>query len=192
MFNPPSMPPTVDCICESTLRAASLTAARTRSCSISTSPDFTASGSMRRLSNCFRPSIFAVTVPPPDEASTIVSCIFLCSASYCAFAFDIRSCRLNPPISPSEASFNVAKFQGFQRCTRKPELKTLELSFLSFLSVIDHGSNLGPELFLHATHHGVLFRTAASARTRRKPRLVVLFLRCHIRSRDYLQFHRLA
>src|ERR1700730_18628959 len=54
---------------------------------------------MRKLSNCLRPSIFAVTVPPPDEASTTVSCIFFCRVSYCDLAFDISSCRLNPPMS---------------------------------------------------------------------------------------------
>src|SRR6266852_5925424 len=102
--SPPSMPPTVDCIAPSTLRAASFTAASTRSWSISTSPDVTASGSMRRLSSCLRPSIFAVTVPPPDEASTTVSCIFFCRVSYCALAFDISSCRLNPPIKCLTAS----------------------------------------------------------------------------------------
>src|SRR5258708_18931144 len=94
------MPPTVDCIAPSIFRAASFTAASTRSCSISTSPDLIASGSIRRLSNCLRPSIFAVTVPPPDEASTTVSCIFFCKVSYCDLAFDINSCRLNPPIKP--------------------------------------------------------------------------------------------
>src|SRR5271157_5802983 len=130
MPNPPSMPPTVDCICASTLRAASLIAASTRSCSISTSPDLTASGSMRRLSNCLRPSILTVTVPPPDVASTTVSCIFFCRASYCDFAFDISSCRLNPPIK------NV----------------------LPLISVIDHGANLGAELLPHAADNRILLR----------------------------------
>src|SRR5580658_1735938 len=99
------MPPTVDCIAPSTLRAASLTAARTKSCSISTSPDYTASGSICRLSSCLRPSILAVTVPPPDEASTTVSCIFFCRVSYCALAFDINSCKLSPPIKPPKPDF---------------------------------------------------------------------------------------
>src|ERR1700746_1049388 len=122
-------------------------AASTRSWSISTSPDLTASGSIRRLSSCLRPSIFAVTVPPPDEASTTVSCIFFCTESYCAFAFDIRSWRLNPPIKPQ-----VSKFQGLQgpRVKFRQVSKPIETSHLPFFPVVDHGSYLGAEFFLHA------------------------------------------
>src|SRR5450631_4952970 len=52
----------LDCISLSTLRPASFSAAITRSCSISTSPAFTASGSILMASTCLRPSIFTVTV----------------------------------------------------------------------------------------------------------------------------------
>src|SRR3984893_895415 len=166
MPSPPSMPPTVDCIIVSILRAASFTAARTKSCSISTSPDFTPSGSIRKLRSCLRPSIFAVTVPPPDEASTTVSCIFFCRVSYCAFAFDIKSCRLNPPI--------VA---------------------LALLLVVNHRTNLRPEFFPHALHHGILFCPAAASAigSLAGPRFCVWLRssagrdRC---ARDYLQLHR--
>src|ERR1700678_3825319 len=92
---------------------------------------------MRRLSSCLRPSIFAVTVPPPEEASTIVSCIFFCRVSYCDFAFDINSCRLNPPM--------VA---------------------LPLLLVIDYRANLGAEFLLQAPDDWVLLGAAAASRTR--------------------------
>jgi len=84
------MPPTVDFISSSTLRPASLTAASTRSCSISISPDLTTSGSMVMASNCFCPFMRTRTLPPPAEASITVACIFFCSDSYCSFACDIR------------------------------------------------------------------------------------------------------
>src|ERR1700751_4976787 len=128
-------------------------AASTRSWSISTSPDLTASGSMRRLSSCLRPSIFAVTVPPPDEASTTVSCIFFCRESYCAFSLDISSWRLNPPIKPQ-----VSKFQGFKvsRVKFRQISETIETSHLPFLPVVDHRSYLGAEFFLHAAADGIL------------------------------------
>src|SRR5215469_5839532 len=110
-------------------------AAVIRSCSISTSPDFTASGSILRLSNCLRPSILTVTVPPPDEASTTISCIFLCSVSYCCLACDISCWRLNPPIAPS----------------------------LLLVPLVDDGANLGAEFFLQAAHDGIVFGAPAAA-----------------------------
>src|SRR5712692_1467630 len=96
--SPPSMPPIVDCMASSTFLPAPLIAAVTRSCSISRSPAFTASGSIFMLKTCLRPSILTVTLPPPEEPSTTVSSIFFCSTSYCRLACDINSCRLNPPI----------------------------------------------------------------------------------------------
>src|SRR5579864_6363595 len=153
---PPSMPPTVDCIWASTLRAASLTAARTRSCSISTSPDFTASGSIRRLSNCLRPSIFAVTVPPPDVASTTVYCILFCRASYCDLAFDIRSCKLNPPM---DCCLSFLRSWCWVLDVRKFLLPKTQYS-LPFVPVINDGADLRSELFLHATDDWILLRAA--------------------------------
>ncbi len=59
----------VDCMASSTLLPAPLTAAVIRSCSISRSPAFTISGLDMDLSTCLRPSIFTVTLPPPEEDS---------------------------------------------------------------------------------------------------------------------------
>ena len=73
---PPNMPPRLDFIASSTFCEAALTAAMTRSCSISMSPDFTTSGSITTLSTCFWPFILTVTLPPPEEASTTICCIF--------------------------------------------------------------------------------------------------------------------
>ena len=52
-------------------RIASLTAAWTRSWSISTSSGSTASGSMRSSRSCRSPLILTVTMPPPALASTV-------------------------------------------------------------------------------------------------------------------------
>src|SRR5208337_2479012 len=191
MPSPPSIPPTVDCIAPSTLRAASFTAAKIKSCSISTSPDFTASGSMRILSSCFRPSIFAVTVPPPDEASTTVSCIFFCRVSYCDFAFDISSCRLNPPIDPRLPASGAG-------LPEQPETGSRMPVFLPFLLIVDHGPNLGPEFLPQTLHHLVLLRPAPPrrsrvhpARSRRRPHACAVpsFRRGHAGSGNDLQLH---
>src|SRR6202522_1041169 len=78
IFNPPSMPCTLDLMAASALRPASLIAATTRSSSISTSgcgplSPATAAGSMRSFSNSFLPFMVALIAPPPLEPSTIVS-----------------------------------------------------------------------------------------------------------------------
>src|SRR2546423_15254753 len=112
------------------------------------SPAFTASGSIRRLSSCLRPSILAVTVPPPEVASTTVSCIFFCRLSYCDLALDISSCRLK---------FPMRLFRAKDERVRP---------FLFLLPIIDYGTNLGPELLAQAPHHGILFRPAAAGQRR--------------------------
>ena len=71
----------------SALRMASLTAAMTISCSISTSSGSTASGSMLRRSSSCLPLTAAVTMPPPAVASyslVSISCCIL-SISCCIF-----------------------------------------------------------------------------------------------------------
>src|SRR5258708_11521782 len=101
---PPSIPPTLACMAWSTFRPASFTAAVTRSCSISTSPDFTASGSILVSKTCFCPFILTVTAPPPDVASTTVCFSFSCSASACFCACCNMSCNWRaskPPIACS-------------------------------------------------------------------------------------------
>src|SRR5579863_1988626 len=183
------MPPTVDCMAPSILRAASLTAARTRSCSISTSPAFTASGSMRRLSNCLRPSILAVTVPPPAEASTTVSCIFFCRFAYCACAFDISSCRLNPPIGIRLLAPAIQLSEC--SCNRKPEA-----ALLPFLSVINHRPNFRAEFFAHALHYGILLSAAATSESvcavssrARRPTVALVCLSCNRCAGNDFQLH---
>src|SRR3954453_6584456 len=88
----PSMPPSPDCMASSTLRPASFTAAVIMSCSISTSPDCTTSGSIFTPSTCFWPFMRTLTLPPPAEASTTVSDIFCWSSRCMSCAFDIISC----------------------------------------------------------------------------------------------------
>src|ERR1700730_8706946 len=82
---PPSMPPIFSCVASSTFFDASLKAASTMSCSISTSP--ATSGSIFTAVTIFLPSIPTVTMPPPAVASTrisaISSCIFFCICSAC-------------------------------------------------------------------------------------------------------------
>src|SRR3954462_12336024 len=67
---PCSAPPSLLCWSSSALRIASLTAATTRSWSISTSSGSTASGSITRLSMRMSPVMTILTVPPPVLAST--------------------------------------------------------------------------------------------------------------------------
>src|SRR5277367_1580900 len=82
---PPSKPPIFCCASSSTFFEASLKAAITMSCSISTSP--ATSGSILTPVTFFLPSIFTTTMPPPAEASTrisaISSCSFFCICSAC-------------------------------------------------------------------------------------------------------------
>src|SRR5438034_253667 len=91
---------------------------------------------------------------------------FFCRVSYCALAFDIKSCRLNPPI--------VA---------------------LPLLLVVNHRTNLRPEFFPHALHHGILFCPAAASAigSLAGPRFCV-WLRSYAGrdrcARDYLQLPR--
>src|SRR5262249_5994902 len=91
IFNPPVREATFSWTCSSTLRAASLTAAITRSWSISTSSLLTTSGSSFRLLSCFWPSISTLTMPPPAAASTtraaISCCIFSCCCWICFRSF---------------------------------------------------------------------------------------------------------
>ena len=65
-------------------RSASLTAAHTMSCSISTSSGSTAAGSISMLSIVWSPSAVTLTMPPPDvpvnDISLISSCAFASSA----------------------------------------------------------------------------------------------------------------
>src|SRR5262249_25572928 len=63
IFSPPVSPPIFSWTSSSTLRAASFTAATTRSWSISTSSLLTTSGSILRLLTCFWPSISTLTMP---------------------------------------------------------------------------------------------------------------------------------
>src|SRR5664279_4305991 len=143
---PPNMPPRLDFIASSTLRTASLTAAITRSCSISMSPDFTTSGSITTPKTCFCPFILTVTLPPPDEASTVICCIFSCSFSACCRACASMSCKLNP-------SMKSPTFAGCNRAVR-----------LAPFLMIDHGTNFGAKLFLHALHDGIGHGATARAR----------------------------
>ena len=69
IFMPPVRPPIFSWTASSTLRAASFTAAVTRSWSISTSSLLTTSGSIFRLLTFFWPSITTRTMPPPEVAS---------------------------------------------------------------------------------------------------------------------------
>src|SRR5664279_500156 len=151
---PPNMPPRLDFIASSTLRTASLTAAITRSCSISMSPDFTTSGSITTPKTCFCPFILTVTLPPPDEASTVICCIFSCSFSACSRACASISCKLNPPM-------NAPTFAGRNRAVR----------LVAFL-MIDHRTNFGAKLFLHTLHnwigHGATARASPVRRTSRR------------------------
>src|SRR5215472_14920636 len=140
---PPSIPPIVDCTASSTFVPAPLMAAVMRSSSISMSPDLIASGSILMLNTCLRPSIFTVTLPPPAELSTTVSCIFFCSTSYCRLACDINSCRLNPLITPrAKTRWN------------------------SFSLVIDNGADFRTKFFHHPPHHWLLLGAAAAASVR--------------------------
>ena len=81
---PCSAPPSWLCWSSSAIRSASLIAATTMSCSISTSSGSTASGSIVRLSRRMSPVIATLTMPPPDDASTFCSLSFSCASCWAA------------------------------------------------------------------------------------------------------------
>src|SRR5271157_1492216 len=84
------MPPISCCTSPSTFLTASLQAATTISCSISTSP--ATSGSILTLSRFFWPSICTVTMPPPAEASTLIWATSCWSFSCTCCAWRIICC----------------------------------------------------------------------------------------------------
>src|SRR5713101_6770216 len=162
----PSIPPMVDCMASSTLWPAPLIAAAIRSCSISRSPDFTASGSILIPNTCLRPSILTVTVPPPEEPSTTVSSIFFCSVSYCRLACDINSCRLNPPIRYVPDFLSGVSYSTAFSSKENP--RGYCGFSLAFSFVIDNGANLGAEFFPHAVDYGILLGPAPPASVGRR------------------------
>src|SRR5438445_10963610 len=84
----------------SIFRLASLTAARTRSSSISTSWDLTTSGAMRTDRSSWLPPMTTVTMPPPADASTLSSAIscWILSCTFCAcFINALMSIDLSAP-----------------------------------------------------------------------------------------------
>src|SRR5271157_4442185 len=84
------MPPIFCWISPSTFLTASLQAATTMSCNISTSP--ATSGSILTLSRFFWPSICTVTMPPPAEASTRIWATSCWSFSCTCCAWRIICC----------------------------------------------------------------------------------------------------
>src|SRR2546425_963930 len=94
---PPSFEPSLPFIASSAFREASLTAAMIRSSSISTSPPFTASGSILSSTSSFKPFISPLTTPPPALALTRIRCISRCISSCICCACFIISCKSNPP-----------------------------------------------------------------------------------------------
>src|SRR6266851_8246837 len=89
---PPNKPLIFCCVCSSTFFTASLHAATTISCSISTSP--ATSGSIFTASTFLWPSIFTVTIPPPAEASTRMRATSCCMRSCICCACFIMFCML--------------------------------------------------------------------------------------------------
>src|SRR6266545_7287729 len=91
IFIPPVIAPRFFDISSSTLREASLTAATTRSCSISTSFGSTTSFSMATARSSLEPFMVALTMPPPAEPSTrsaaIWACICACICCTCCIIF---------------------------------------------------------------------------------------------------------
>src|SRR5215510_16219677 len=80
-----------------------------------------------------------VTLPPPDDASTMVARIFSCNSWVARCAWANSSC-------------------GF--------IKDSQLSLVT-LAVVDHAANLGAKLFLHAADHRIISgaRTGAAVRS---------------------------
>src|SRR5260370_26608764 len=89
---PPNMPLIFCLVSSSTFFTASLQAATTISCSISTSP--ATSGSILTARTFLWPSIFTVTIPPPEDASTRISATSCCMRSCICFACFIMFCML--------------------------------------------------------------------------------------------------
>src|SRR5262249_49283376 len=156
------------------------------------SPAGTASGSIFRLNNCLRPSILTLTVPPPEDASTTVSCIFFCRVSYCCLACDISCWRLKPPMNTSKISrlqFAAPTGLGSIDSTFSPTALLIPAGLL-FIALIDNRSDLRAEFFLHPPDDRVLFGTGAPATIRRGsgPRWRGL----GGSARENFQFHRSA
>ena len=118
------------CVSSSTFLVASLQAASTRSCSISTSP--ATSGSILTPVTFLWPSILTVTMPPPAEASTRISATPPASsaassgpaASWPA-CFRAFSCFVLPQISDRRAPGFREKFLEPLHFRMSPALATL-------------------------------------------------------------------
>src|SRR5260370_22763104 len=89
---PPNMPLIFCLVSSSTFFTASLQAATTMSCNISTSP--ATSGSILTARTFLWPSIFTVTIPPPEDASTRISATSCCMRSCICCACFIMFCML--------------------------------------------------------------------------------------------------
>src|SRR5260370_26702008 len=89
---PPNMPPIFCLVSSSTFFTASLQAATTMSCSISTSP--ATSGSILTARTFLWPSILTVTIPPPEDASTRIRATSCCMRSCICCACFIMFCML--------------------------------------------------------------------------------------------------
>src|SRR5262249_17267171 len=89
---PPSIPLIFLLVSSSTFFTASLQAATTMSCSISTSP--ATSGSIFTDSTFLWPSILTDTIPPPADASTRISPTSCCLRSCICCACFIIACML--------------------------------------------------------------------------------------------------
>src|SRR6266480_2626493 len=115
-------------VSSSTFFTASLQAATTISCSISTSP--ATSGSIFTASTFLWPSILTVTIPPPDEASTRIRATSCCMRSCICCACFIMFCMLpgsftylllqiaNRPNLPAEYLLELLHFRIGQRSRR--------------------------------------------------------------------------
>src|SRR2546425_2679406 len=79
MSRPPVRPPRRCAASSLLLRVASAIAARTRSCSISTSSAFTTPGSIRTLFTSWAPVITTATAPPPAVPSTVATASSACA-----------------------------------------------------------------------------------------------------------------
>jgi hypothetical protein len=64
--------------------------------------------------------------------------------------------------------FQLLNYQIYQLLNFSPLLS-------SFVPVVDDGANLGAELFLHASHDGVLLGTATAAGPGIEPLAAILF-----------------
>src|SRR5882762_5706460 len=126
---PPNKPLIFCCVCSSTFFTASLQAATTISCSISTSP--ATSGSIFTASTFLWPSILTVTIPPPAEASTRMRPTSCCMRSCICCACFIMFCMLpgsftylllqiaNRSNLPAEYLLKFLHFRIGQRASRR-------------------------------------------------------------------------